>query len=92
MADTPKKIRIRKPKVIDTTGKIKCTRCKVWKLISEYSPKRKNTEGQLKKYCNHCLGVSTNYRNKKKIIKINVNNLSDEEKKDILNEVNNVSD
>lgn len=83
--------RIRKPKEIDTTDKIKCTRCKVWKLLNEYSPKRKNEDNKvLKKYCNHCLGVSTAYRNKKK--NVSIHSLSDEEKKEIYEEVNNVSE
>jgi len=80
----------------DRTDKIQCSRCKVWKLKDEFKSKHKIlTQDEpiiLKKYCEKCLQVATLYRNKKKIIKINVNNLSDEEKKDILNEVNNVSD
>lgn len=87
--------RIRKPKEVDTTNKIKCTRCKVWKAKDDFKPKRKITDDQpiiYKKYCDNCLQVSTAYRNKKKIIKVNIHSLSDEEKKEIFNEVNNVSD
>jgi len=85
----------RKSKEIDTTGKNQCSRCKVWKLNDEFSPKKKDSkvdQVELKKYCNHCLGVATAYRNKKKIVRVNIHNLSDEEKKEIFEEVNNISE
>lgn len=75
-------------KEIDTTNKQQCTRCKVWKLVDDFSPKK---EG-MKKYCNHCLDIAKLYRNKKKLIRINIHNLSDEEKKEIIDEINNVSE
>lgn len=88
--------RIRKPKEIDTTDKIRCTRCKVWKTKDDFSLKKKeeskSVEPIFKKYCNHCLYISTAYRNKKKTIRVNIHNLSDEEKKEIFNEVNNISE
>lgn len=86
--------RIRKPKEIDTTDKIKCSRCKVWKTKEEFKTKRKTTDEPIvyTKYCDNCLRVSSIYRNKKKIIKVNIHNLSDEEKKEIFEEVNNISE
>ena len=136
--------RIRRTKIFDTTDKIRCSRCKVWKDKEEFlsklkikikkekkikkpkkpkKPKKTKTAPVvdvpvvdvpivdvpipiddappslgldkpviLKKYCESCLEVATAYRiahkKPKKSKKAIVSHLSDEEKQELLEEVN----